>query len=157
MHNEKGQWVDESNNNGLYQKSFVQDKWAILDPKMAHPRNSGSALRIFLKFCRMKGADRYMKILLVAFQEKIHPLGYCLLFDWAWSNWARPLLIESLNSPHMISFMIATGSINSQNMIRILKHWRHDFSGKHLFDGYFMDIMRCLCVDVKIHGFVKLL
>ena len=81
MHNEKGQWVDESNNNGLYQKSFVQDKWAILDPKMAHPRNSGSALRIFLKFCRMKGADRYMKILLVAFQEKIHPLGYCLLFD----------------------------------------------------------------------------
>ena len=26
--------------------------------------NSGSALRIFLKFCRIKGANRYMKILL---------------------------------------------------------------------------------------------
>ena len=51
-------------------KNFVQDKWAILGPKMAHPHNSGSALRIFLKFCRMKGANRYMKILLVVFREK---------------------------------------------------------------------------------------
>ena len=32
--------------------------------------NSGSALRILLKFCRMKGANRYMKILLVVFREK---------------------------------------------------------------------------------------
>ena len=32
--------------------------------------NSGLALRIFLKFCRMKGANRYMKILLVVFREK---------------------------------------------------------------------------------------
>ena len=32
----------------------------------------GSALRIFLNFCRMKGANRYMKILLLVFREKIH-------------------------------------------------------------------------------------
>ena len=51
-------------------KKFVQDKWAILGLKMAYPHNSGSALRIFLKFCRMKGANRYMKILLVVFREK---------------------------------------------------------------------------------------
>ena len=57
----------------------------------------------------------------------------------------------------MISFMITTGSLNSQDMIRILKQWRHDFSGKHLCDGYCMDIMWCLCVEVKIYGFVKLL
>ena len=38
---------------------------------MTHPHNSGSALRIFKKFCRAKGANRYMKILLVVFQEKI--------------------------------------------------------------------------------------
>ena len=68
----KVQEVDERNNNGLYQKKFVLDKWAILDPKMAHPHNSGSTLRIFLKFCRMKGACmkgacRYMKMLLVVF------------------------------------------------------------------------------------------
>ena len=37
-------------------------KWHILI--------TGSALRIFLKFCRMKGANWYMKILLVVFREK---------------------------------------------------------------------------------------
>ena len=36
-------------------KNFVQDKWAILGPKMAHPHNSESAVRIFIEFCRMKG------------------------------------------------------------------------------------------------------
>ena len=56
----------------------------------------------------------------------------------------------------MISVMITTGSLNNQDMTRILKQSRHDFSGKHLCDGYSMDIMRCLCVEVKIHGFVKL-
>ena len=39
--------MDESNNNGLYQKNFVHDRWAILGPKMAHPNNSGLARRIF--------------------------------------------------------------------------------------------------------------
>ena len=38
---------------------------------MAHPHNSGSAIRTFFKFCRMKGAHRYMKVLLVVFLEKI--------------------------------------------------------------------------------------
>ena len=33
-------------------------KWAILDTKIAHPHNSGSAGRIFLKFPTMKGANR---------------------------------------------------------------------------------------------------
>ena len=28
LHNERGKWVDESNNNGLYQKEIVRDKWA---------------------------------------------------------------------------------------------------------------------------------
>ena len=41
----------------------------------------------------------------------------------------------------MISLMITFASLNSQDMIRILKHSRHDFSGKHFCDGYFMDIM----------------
>ena len=47
LHNEKGQQADESINNGLYQKKFVHDKWAILSPKMAHPHNSGLTLIIF--------------------------------------------------------------------------------------------------------------
>ena len=60
---------------------------------MAHPHNSGSALRISLKFSRMKGTNRYMKILLVVFGEKnsfgavgsFYPLGHSLLFNWAWA------------------------------------------------------------------------
>ena len=51
-------------------RNVVQGKWVILGPKMAHPHNSGSTLRSFLKFCGMKGANRYMKILLDVFQEK---------------------------------------------------------------------------------------
>ena len=43
----------------------------ILGSKMAHPCNSGLALRTFSEFCRMKGANRCMKILLAVFLEKI--------------------------------------------------------------------------------------
>ena len=66
LHNQKCQQVGESNNNnGLYQKKFVQERWAILSPKMAHPHNSVSTVRIFLKFFVMKGADSYIEVLLV--------------------------------------------------------------------------------------------
>ena len=77
-------------------KFFVQEKCAILGPKMDHRHNFGSALRIFLKFCTMKN----------------WPLGHFLLFDWPWSNWARSLLIGSLNSQDMISFVITTRSLD---------------------------------------------
>ena len=50
-------------------KEFCSGQMGHLGPKMAH-HNSGSAVRIFLKFCIMKGANRYMKILLVVFREK---------------------------------------------------------------------------------------
>ena len=43
------------------------DKWAILGPKIVHPHKSGSAERIFLKFCTMKGAKRQMRMMLVIF------------------------------------------------------------------------------------------
>ena len=46
---------------------------------MAHPHNSGLALRIFLEFCRMKGANRYMKILLVVFKKKFWGGGKCTI------------------------------------------------------------------------------
>ena len=46
---------------------------------MAHLRNTGSALRIFLKFCRVKGANRYMKVLLVVFREE-NSFGAILTF-----------------------------------------------------------------------------
>ena len=43
----------------------------------------------------------------------------------------------------------------------MLKTYKHDFSGKHLCNGYCMDIMWCLCVELKFnrgsYGFVNLL
>ena len=51
-------------------KKNVQEIWVILGPKMTHPQNSGSALRIFKKIFRMNGANSYIKILLVVFREK---------------------------------------------------------------------------------------
>ena len=80
--------------NRFSERNYNLGKWVILGPKIAHPHNSGSTGRIFLnltherwfyvdendmdyfwsknewyiqKFCRMKGANRYMKVLLVAF------------------------------------------------------------------------------------------
>ena len=43
--------------NRFSEKISYLGKWAILGPKMAHPHNSGSAGRIFLKFYTMKGAN----------------------------------------------------------------------------------------------------
>ena len=57
----------------------------------------------------------------------------------------------------MITFMITARTLNSKDMIRILKQSRHDFSGKYLYDGFCMGIMCCLYGKVKIHGFVKFL
>ena len=68
LHTEKCKQVDDGDNNGLYQNS-VQDKWVISDLKKTHPRNSKLALKMFFKFCTMKGAHRYIKILLVAFRS----------------------------------------------------------------------------------------
>ena len=45
-------------------------------PKNGTSCNSGLALRIFKKFCRMKGANRYMKIILDIFWEKIHLMQF---------------------------------------------------------------------------------
>ena len=52
-----GQEVDENNTNDFSQKMLVWGKSTILDPKMAHSRNSGLALRVLLKFCTMNGAN----------------------------------------------------------------------------------------------------
>ena len=63
------QQIDE-NNIVFSQKILVWGKWTILDPKMVHPHNSGSALRIFLKFCTVKGGNRLMKVTLMVFPKK---------------------------------------------------------------------------------------
>ena len=97
----------------------------------------------------MKEANRYMKILLVVFWEKIHlgqfdlfslqTIFYCLIGHGR--NWARLLLIGSLNGQDVISFMI---------YYWILKQSGHDFSSKDLCDGCCMDIMWGLLWGVKV-------
>ena len=66
----KGQEVHGNYINGFREKiSFgAKDHFG---PKMARRHNSGSTLRIFLKFCIMKGAKRYMKIILMVSLKKI--------------------------------------------------------------------------------------
>ena len=53
-------------------KKICSGQMGCFGPKNgAHPHNSESTLRFFLqKFWRLKGADRYMKILLVVFREQ---------------------------------------------------------------------------------------
>ena len=153
MLNENVQQEDESNNNGLYQKKIVQDKSAILCPKMALSNNSGSALRILLKFCGMKGANRYMSFF------------FFLIKKFIWDNFiffaSRPFFtvwlgMVEIEPGHCYYWILKQSEhyyfhdyywpLNSKYMIRIFKQSRHNFSGKHSFDGYCMDIMWCLCV-----------
>ena len=54
----------------IFLKKFFWEKWAILTRKW-HILITQDQLRIFKKFYRMKGANRYMKNLLVVFREKI--------------------------------------------------------------------------------------
>ena len=106
-------------------KKFVQNKWTILGPKMAYPHNSGSALKIFLKFCRTKGAIRYMKISLVILWENFH-LEQFDLFILFFTVWLSMVEIQpghcfywAPNIQDMISLTVRTwlGSLNSQEMI----------------------------------------
>ena len=39
----------------IFQKIFSGGKWTIFGLKMAHPYNSGSAVRSFLNFAQWKG------------------------------------------------------------------------------------------------------
>ena len=55
-------------------------------PKFVHPYSSGSAGRIFLKFCTMKGANRLMKITLIIFQKN------------NWGKWT--ILGQKILHPH---------------------------------------------------------
>ena len=68
------------------------------------------------------------------------------------------LLLRQIAS---ISFITAIGSLNSQDIIKmILKESGHDFSGKRLCDGYCTEIMCDVYVwrsifDRGSYGFVK--
>ena len=46
-------------------KVLVWGKWTNLDGKLAYPHNSGSPLKIFVKFCTLKGSNMQMEVMLM--------------------------------------------------------------------------------------------
>ena len=68
LRDESNNMKDESNNNGFCQKKYLcMTIRPFCASKMAHPHNSGSTLNFFLKFRRVEGANRYIKIFFVVF------------------------------------------------------------------------------------------
>ena len=118
-------------------------------PENGTSHNSGSDLKKFFKILQSESGQKVHENFISCFSRKkfirdnlvFWPLGHFSLFNWAWSNCARPLLIGSLSSQDMISFMVTTESLNIQDMIRILKQGRHGSPAKHLYGGYCMDIV----------------
>ena len=70
-HNDRHEWKEQGSLDqlGLLKKKCL-DKWAILGPKMAYPHNSGSTLRIFLKFCTMNRANSWIKVIIMVCTKK---------------------------------------------------------------------------------------
>ena len=68
--------------NGFSEKNSHLASWALLDLKMAHPHNSGSTVRIFLKFCVMKRANRQTRVVLMVGTKKS-------FVQDKWAFWAR--------------------------------------------------------------------
>ena len=62
-------------------KILFPGKRAILGLKMGCLHNFVSALRSFLKFCKMKGVKKYMEIILMFFSEKSSHLRQMGHFD----------------------------------------------------------------------------
>ena len=48
--------------NEFSEKNYFGGETGLLGLKMVHPHNFGSALRIFLKFCTMQEAKRYIEL-----------------------------------------------------------------------------------------------
>ena len=49
---------------------------------------------------------------------------------------------------------VTTGSLNSQDMIKVLKQSGHDFSGKPLCDGHCTEILCDVYVEINIQQMV---
>ena len=89
------------------------------------------------------------------FEKKIH-LGQFDLFTF------RPfltvwLVMVKLSQDNVNGILKQSGQDFFHDYYWILKQSGHDFSGEYLCVGYCMDIMWCFCLEVKIHGFLKLL
>ena len=71
MHVDRREGKKQGSLTSFLKKNLIWGNGPFWAQKMVHPHNSGLTLRIFLKFCRLKGANRYMKVPFVVFLEKI--------------------------------------------------------------------------------------
>ena len=55
----------------VFPKKNLFGKWAILEPKMAHGYNSGSALKNFFKFWVIKGQEVHLNYIKVSGNPQI--------------------------------------------------------------------------------------
>ena len=101
----------------------------------------------FSKFCRVKGANRYMKVLLVVFREKIQLKLIFLAFRPFFTVWLGMVKLSQATAYWILK---QSGHDFFHDYYWILKQSGHDFSGKHLYDGYCIGIMWCICVEAKI-------
>ena len=63
-------WFFQKKNCSGQMGYFGWGNWVILDPEMMCPYYSGSFLRVFKKYCSMKGAKKLVKVLLMVFSQK---------------------------------------------------------------------------------------
>ena len=102
-HEGRHEWKEQGLLTGFLKKILIVANEPFMAQKMVHPHNSGSAVRIFLKFSTIKGASRYMKIMFIIFSQKKGCLGKMDCFgskngvsSWLWSCWKNFFL----NFPH---------------------------------------------------------
>ena len=146
LHNERGKERHGNYNNGFSEKKNNLGQFGHFCPKMVRPHNFGSVSGIFFILHNERG-EEVNENFVSCFSRKnlirnnLIFLGYFLLFDWAWSK--------------LLQVTVTIGPLNSHDIIRILKQSGHVFSGKRFCDGYFMDIMWHLCMEVNIQQRVE--
>ena len=62
--------------NEFSEKNYFGGETGLLGLKMVHPHNFGSVLRIFLKFCTMQEAKRYIELMVFLKKSHLGQMGY---------------------------------------------------------------------------------
>ena len=143
----------------LWKKSY-SGQFGYFGSRMVRPHNIGSAISFFLVLHNKRGQRGTWSFISCFSRRNLITsnlifLGHFLLFDWACSKLSQATAtIGFLNSQDMISSMFTTASLNRQDMVRILKHLGHDFLSKRLCDGYYVDVIWYLCVEVNIQQWI---
>ena len=75
MYNERNQEV-HGNHFNSFEKIFIWGKWAISGPKVARSYNSGSTVRIFLKYCTVSRDQEVHGIYINGYPKKNSQLGH---------------------------------------------------------------------------------